>query len=153
MTALLPLPTLLFSPPHTQESQLQNSHFKTPRFAKRAFVATISPLAKGKIQEREPTEVKRKLFQQQEACNPLILVKERYIHLNTPAWKNTAWHSYTLGLGFSQELSTVNSVPPMGCEQTNPVPLEVLLSLPSPLRDAISNKCFRKNHLQNNICF
>lgn len=50
------------SPPHKQESQLQNSCFKTHRFVKRAFVATISTLAKGKIQEREPIEVKRKLF-------------------------------------------------------------------------------------------
>lgn len=57
-----------------------------------------------------------------------IVYKEGYVHLNTRAWKNTAWHSYTFGLGFSQELSTAHSG-----ELTNPLCLSVCCSASHPL--------------------
>lgn len=105
----------------------------------------ISKLAKGKIQERDPIEVKTTLKTGSVQSLQRGVNTPKHVSLGKHSLKT---HSYTSGLGFPQEFSAVSSVPP---RDNQPSASESAAQPPFPFhRCHQSRRCFWK---KSPICF
>lgn len=136
MTMLLPLPTLLLSTPETKPTT--KFPFQTTPLCQKGLCCHDQHTGKTENTRKRTYGGKKKTILKTGSVQSLEIV-QRGVY--TPKYASLEKHSLTflhLWIGVFTGIKHLILFHPGAGELTNPLPLEVLFSLPSPLTDVIS---------------